>query len=586
VALAWSTTSNGPVDLALRNIASGEEIVVAEDVPAVSDPFTGRSAWWGEDGAVVLAAGDGEVARVILSVAELPTAIPTMPATETPTPEPTQVPTQAPTLEPTATPTTEPTIAPTEEPTQTATTAPTETPTLEPTATSTPEPTLAPTETPTVAPTVTSTPEPTATPTTAIAVLPTSAPSTPEPATPIPATEEATPEATPQPESTSSPTPEGLELVAGAYYPFPNAEGGLLVASPDGRQVAIVSSDSLCVYRVTTGKRRACVDAPGSNISAFDPDSVTWSPDSKYVAFSEGFNPDDPASVESDIWRFDPDAKTADDLTADQLTGAIGDLQAAGQTFNVDTSPAWSVDGSQIYFVRSTWNGSGWKTELSATSANGGGVSSIVLVDQGSAAAVPTGTLVATSDGYVIFTRDRGNAADPANGIWKVSIAGSAIDQLFAPPTGAGAVPQLASVAPDGSSMLVLFPAGATEGTPVATYGLIDQQTGVLKLIVRSGADEVGSGRTVAATYSPDGQSIVYVWEPSLGAQREVVRRSLLNGAEVVIATGVPPSAVSQDGAGVWWSGNGPLVVAAGNGEPAVLRIPASDVPETPPPTA
>ncbi len=313
---------------------------------------------------------------------------------------------------------------------------------------------------------------------------------------------------------------------------------------------------------------------------------MTWSPDSKYIAFSEGFNPDDPASVESDIWRFDPDAKTADDLTADQLTGPTGDLQAAGQSFNVDTSPAWSVDGSQIYFVRSTWNGSGWKTELSAMSANGGGVSSIVLVDQGSAAAVPTGTLVATADGYVVFTRDRGNAADSANGIWKVSIAGSAIDQLYAPPAGAGAVPQLASVAPDGSSMLVLFPAGATEGTPVATYGLIDQQTGVLKLIVRSGADEVGSGRTVAATYSPDGQSIVYVWEPSLGAQREVVRRSLLNGMEVVIATGVPPSAVSQDGAGVWWSGSGPLVVAAGNGEPAVLRIPASDVPETPPPSA
>ena len=63
------------------------------------------------------------------------------------------------------------------------------------------------------------------------------------------------------------------------------------------------------------------------------------------------------------------------------------------------------------------------------------------------------------------------------------------------------------------------------------------------------------------------------------------MRRSLLNGMEVVIATGVPPSAVSQDGAGVWWSGMA-LVVAAGNGEPAVLRIPASEVPETPPPSA
>src|SRR4051794_24469771 len=36
VALPWSTTSNGPVDLALHNVASGEEIVVADDVPAVN----------------------------------------------------------------------------------------------------------------------------------------------------------------------------------------------------------------------------------------------------------------------------------------------------------------------------------------------------------------------------------------------------------------------------------------------------------------------------------------------------------------------------------------------------------------------
>ena len=597
VALAWSKTSNGPADLALRNIANGEQVVVAEDLPATGDPFTGRGAWWGTDGAIVVTAGDGEVARVVLAEAEAPTAIPTIPPTETPTPQPTLTPTLAPTETPTSAPTVIATTAPTETPTvaATATSAPTEAPTLEPTeiptieptipSTETPEPTSAPAETPTLEPTQT----PEVTPTAIVVVLPTSAPSTPEAATPIPATPEVTSEASPvaaTPEVTPPPTPEGLDLVAGAYFPFPNADGGLLVASPDGRQVAIVSEESLCVYRVTTGKRRACVDAEGSNITRFDPDSVTWSPGSTTIAFSEVFDPNDPNSVESDIWVFNPDTKEVSDLTADQLVGPTADLQARGQAFSADTSPAWSVDGSTIYFVRSTWNGGSWKTDLVSIPGGGGGVSQVVQVDAGSAAAVPTGTLVATADGYVIFTRDRGSADNAGNGIWKVSIAGSAIDQLFAPPAGAGAVPQLASVAPDGSSMLVLFPAGATEGTPVATYGLIDQQTGVVKLIVRGGSDEVGSGRTVAATYSPDGQSIVYVWEPSLGAPREVVRRSLLNGIETVIATGVPPSAVSQDGAGVWWVGDGPLVIAAGNGEPAVIRIPAKDVPNTPAPSA
>lgn len=581
VALAWSTTSDGPADLALRNIGTGEQVVVAEGISATGDPFTGRGAWWGTDGSIVVAAGDGEVARVVLSEAEAPTAIPTIPPTETPTPQPTLTPTSAPTEAATTAPTETPTVAATA--TSAPTEAPTEIPTAEPTIppTETPEPTSAPTETPVPEPTQT----PEATPATAVVVLPTTAPATPEAATPVPATPEASPIAA-TPEATPPPTPEGLDLAAGAYFPFPNADGGLLVASPDGRQVAIVSEESLCVYRVTTGKRRACVDAEGANISRFDPDSVTWAPDSSVIAFSEVFDPNDANSVESDIWTFNPDSKEISDLTADQLVGPTADLQANGQAFSADTSPAWAVDGSTIYFVRSTWSGAGWKTDLVSIPAGGGGVSQVVQVDAGSAAAVPTGTLAATADGYVIFTRDRGSADNAGNGIWKVSIAGSAIDQLFAPPAGAGAVPQLASVAPDGSSMLVLFPAGATEGTPVATYGLIDQQTGVVKLIVRSGADEVGSGRTVAATYSPDGQSIVYVWEPSLGAPREVVRRSLLNGIETVIATGVPPSAVSQDGAGVWWVGDGPLVVAAGNGEPAVIRVPAKDVPDTPAPSA
>ena len=114
-------------------------------------------------------------------------------------------------------------------------------------------------------------------------------------------------------------------------------------ASPDGRQVAIASTGHLCVYRVTTGQRRACVDLEESNIVAIDPDSVTWSPDSRLVAFSEGFSAANDASVESDIWLFNPDEREVDDLTADQLVGPIGDLVAAGTSFNADTSPAWST---------------------------------------------------------------------------------------------------------------------------------------------------------------------------------------------------------------------------------------------------
>lgn len=651
-ALAWSTTSDGPVDLYINEVATGAQTLVIEDVPANGDAFTGRGAFWNNDNSIALISGDGEVGRVSLASEEAPvptpestvtptpeptitpspeptqtptpeaTATATPASTSTPTPEPTETPapTLTPTPEPTATPTAEPTATPTIEPT--ATPEPTETPTPEPTATpeptetptpeptATPEPTEPPTQepTPTPEPTETPTPEPTATPTPEPTETPTVEPTpTPDPTlipiitettTPSPRggpdaspvvqptpTIEASPifEATPEITETPAvePTPAGLDLRSGEYKPFPGATPGLLVASPDGRQVAIVSSDSLCAYRVTTGQRRACVDVEGSNIVAIDPNSIAWSPDSKYILFSEAFAATDEQSVESDIWRFDPDAKDVIDLTSDQLVGPIGDLQSAGNTFNADTSPAWSPDGSRIFFERSIWSGSAWTTVISGMAADGSGVFQVVKVDDGAAGAVPSGTLIVTSDGYVVFTRDRGEPSSAGNGIWRVSIAGSTIEQLFAPPAGSTAVPRLASISPDGSSfLLVLIPGGNDGGTAVPTFGLVDRETGVVKLIVRAASNNAPNGRTVAATYSPDGNSIVYVWESAPGAPREVIRRSLQNGSEIVVASGVPPSAASPNGIGVSWAAGGPLIVSAGDDEPAVLRIPAADIPE------
>jgi Tol biopolymer transport system component len=351
----------------------------------------------------------------------------------------------------------------------------------------------------------------------------------------------------------------------------------LIVASPDGLQVAVVRADYLCIFRVTTGNRRACVDLEEANILAVDPDSVTWSPDSTRIAFSERFIAADADSFESDIWVFDPDAREVFDLTADQLVGPVDAL--LGSTINAETSPAWSPDGNQMFFVRSTWNGQNWSTYLMGMNDGGGGEFQVVRVDEGVAGAVPTGTLVVPGDGSVIFTRSRGAASTSGNGIWRVSISSTGVDQVLVPPAGSNAVPRLAEVSPDGENLLVLIPGGTADGTPVPTFALVDD-IGAIRLLVRSGGGSTESGRAVAATFAPDGQSIIYVWESAPGEPREVIRRSLVHGGEVVIASGVPASAASTDGAGVFWEDGGPLVISAGDGRPAVIRIRPRDVPE------
>ena len=531
------------------------------------------------------AGADADVTFDLVSL-QTPTPEPTATATPEPTATATPEPTSTPTPEPTATATPEPTSTPTPEPTSTPTPEPTSTPTPEPTATATPEPT----STPTPEPTATATLEPTesADDGTNVVGLPTAAPASPEAATPEPgtpeaATPEASPEASPVAEVTAVPTPEipdGLELAAGDYFPFPGSQPGLIVASPDGLQVAVARENYLCIFRVTTGNRRACVDFEEANISAIDPDSVTWSPDSLRIAFTDRFVGADENSVESDIWVFDPDAREVFDLTADQLVGPISQL--LGGTINADTSPTWSPDGRQMFFVRSTWNGQSWSTYLMGMNDGGGGEFQVVRVDEGTPGSVPTGTLVVPGDGSVIFTRERGAASTTGNGIWRVSISSTGIDQVLVPPAGSNAVPRLAEVSPDGQNLLVLIPGGTADGTPVPTFALVDD-IGAMRLIVRSGGD-TGSGRTVAATFAPDGQSIVYVWEPAPGEPREVVRRSVVNGSEVVIASGVPASAASTDGAGVFWTDGGPLVISAGDGRPAVIRIRPEDVPQPPNP--
>jgi hypothetical protein len=567
LALAWGRASDGAVDLVIRQVATGDTSTIPLGIQAPGDAFSGRAAWWTADGAVTLVAGDASLARVGLVVAQLPTA------TATPSNTPTATPTETPTNTPTATPTETPTATPTETPTATPTETPTATPTETPTET--PLPTATPTETPTATPT--ETPTDTPTPTETATLAPTETP-----------TETPLPTDTPEPGATATPvvTPEGLLLTVGSYFPIPGAGQGAIAVSPDGRQAAVTDGTSLCVYRITTGKVRACVDGAAAGIRFFDQNSVAWSPDSRFIAFSELFLGDG-AGDDSDIWRFDPDTGELFALTSDDASGAVADLVAAGATFSSDTSPAWSLDGSTVYFVRSTWDGTIWSTTIEGISAGGGAIEAILNVDPNLALTVPTGTLFVTADDSLVFTRSRLAPDDTGNGIWKVSIEGEAIEQLYVPPAGATAVPLVRGVASDSLTVLALMPTGAYGPTLPTTLAVIDPANGLL-LLAPDGSEAMAAGRAIAAAFSPargpDGTTVVYLWEPAPGERRAIIHRSLTFGSEIELAIGVPAALDITGGDVVVWSNGGPLVVAIRGDEPAVIRVAPEQI--LPPPGA
>ncbi|MGH2532240.1 MAG: hypothetical protein ACRDJW_08010 [Thermomicrobiales bacterium] len=575
---AWSV-DDGPAEGVVTDLETGEEAVVAEEIEIAPSTFTGRGAWWSEDDTILSATGEGTGELLSLTAApdELPTATlepteiatatpePTVPATATPDPTATATP------EPTATATPEPTATATPEPTVTATATPepTLTPTPEPTATATPPPTSTPTpvptNTPTPEPTATATPEPTATatpePTATATLAPTSTP-TPEPT------------ATPTPEPTPTPTPELTpESQVNLLTTLP---AGRILPSPDGDYIAVAAEDGLCIHNATTLQRKNCARLDGAGLIAIDIDGVVWSPDSRNLALTEPFSARTGEGFESDVWRYNIDSAELFNLTADGITGPAGDLINQGATFNADTSPAWSPDGQSILFVRTNWSGGSGSTTIGRTTFGGGAAVDVLIVDRDEAQTVPTGALVVTSDGNVIFTRERARPTDQGNGVWRVSIFGETIDQLLAPATDATSVPRVVALSPAEDRVLLRFPSLTGDGAE--SFVFLDLTTGSLKLIDENGEPSMEGGRAISAAFSPDGSHLVYTWAPSDGGPASIIVRRLINGMEIVLLDEIEIEP-SPSGQGIWWTADGFVFVETAQEPPSFVRIEVTELP-------
>jgi tricorn protease len=180
--------------------------------------------------------------------------------------------------------------------------------------------------------------------------------------------------------------------------------------APDGRRIAFVDDDvRVRVVELSTG-RATTIDTGGTNLERGDM-GLTWSPDSKWLAYSKTF-PNKLRRVT--LWSLDAGQTHA-------ITDAMADA----------ISPAWDRDGKHLYFLASTdfALGSGWANTSSVGSDPTYGVYVVMLsADEATPFGPESDEEVATKDGGEAKESPRpgADAKDAANKEVKPASAGGA----------------------------------------------------------------------------------------------------------------------------------------------------------------
>lgn len=191
--------------------------------------------------------------------------------------------------------------------------------------------------------------------------------------------------------------------------------------SPNGELLAGIGDDEICIHHLET-RTETCVSLPeafrgGLAASRVEANPLSWSHDSRYIAFTENFYVQ---LHESDLWIFDVAEGTITNLTEDNLDGDV----LSDEPVILDYLPVWGI-GDELYFFRSAGGGNANNVNLTLQRLALGEETPEPVADLTrllprfsifyNPAVSPDGTRLAIP----VQGRERD---DPANGLWVIEL--------------------------------------------------------------------------------------------------------------------------------------------------------------------
>ena len=318
---------------------------------------------------------------------------------------------------------------------------------------------------------------------------------------------------------TPTPTPQPLDVADLAVRSTTEIDllagpgGTSAYLAPDGQHFAYLSQNSFCLYQ---GQAKGnCVDV--SSTGGVESESPRWSPDSRYVVFTQDFFR---TFRDPDIWVWDTISNQLNDLTPNQ-GGRINFLTAKSWT-GVDISPRWLPDGRILFLRYSRQNGVVLPPDVYVIAPDGSGLQRIGRLAVSDQFAVFALDASAT---HLIYNYDS-QGGSPMDGLWISDLDGDDAHQL----TALSHDTQIWGVqlSPDGKYALVttVYTTASPTFTPeTSPVSVVDLATGQRSLI---DPDHYVS----AAGWAPQGSALVYVTHDVQQPDNDTVYLTSAPGAE------------------------------------------------------